>query len=80
MTISKDQIIFISGCGHSGTTVLLAIVDSHPKIYAIKRETNWFNNYQCVDSIIKQEYDFEKNKPETLFYKKEIFKMKIIIK
>ena len=72
MTISKDQIIFISGCGHSGTTVLLAIVDSHPKIYAIKRETNWFNNYQCVDSVIKQEYDFEKNKPETLFYKKEI--------
>ena len=72
MSITNDRIIFISGCGHSGTTVLLAIMDSHPKIYGIKRETNWFDNYQCVDNIIKQEYEFEKNKPETLFLKKEI--------
>jgi hypothetical protein len=72
MPIADDRVIFISGCGHSGTTVLSAIMDSHPKIYTVRRETNWFNNYQCNDLIIRQEYEFEKNKEETQFFKKEI--------
>lgn len=70
--ISADNIIFVSGCGHSGTTLMAAILDSHPKIYTIKRETNWFNNYKNTDNIINQEYAFEKNKEETRFYGKEI--------
>ena len=67
MPITDDCVIFISGCGHSGTTVLSAIMDSHPKIYTVRRETNWFNNYQCNDLIIRQEYEFEKNKEEPSF-------------
>ena len=72
MAITNDYVIFISGCGHSGTTLLSTMMDSHPKIYTIRRETNWFNNYQCTDPIVQQEYEFEKHKEETQFYKKEI--------
>ena len=70
--ISADNIIFVSGCGHSGTTLLASILDANPKIYTIKLETNWFNNYKNTDDIIEQEYAFEKNKEETIFYGKEI--------
>ncbi len=31
--------IFIAGCGHSGTSILLAILDAHSKIHAIPGET-----------------------------------------
>jgi len=72
MSISDDQVLFVSGCGHSGTTLLSTILDSHPKIYTIKRETHWFNNHQIDEPIICQEYLFEKNKEETKFYSKDI--------
>ena len=72
MSISNDQVLFVSGCGHSGTTLLSIILNSHPRIYTIKRETNWFNNYQADEPIICQEYLFEKNKEETKFYGKDI--------
>ena len=72
MSISNDQVLFVSGCGHSGTTLLSIILDSHPKIYTIKRETNWFNNHLCDEPIIQQEYLFEKNKQEVKFYGKDI--------
>lgn len=32
--------VFIVGCGHSGTTLLLAILDTHPRIYGIPYESN----------------------------------------
>jgi len=72
MSISSDRVLFVSGCGHSGTTLLSIILDSHPKIYTIKRETNWFNNHLCDEPIIQQEYLFEKNKDEVKFYSKDI--------
>ena len=72
MSISDDRILFVSGCGHSGTTLLAVILNNHPKIYTIKRETNWFNNYLTDEPIIRQEYLFEKNKEETKFYGKDI--------
>ena len=31
--------VFIVGCGHSGTSILLAILDSHSRIYAVPYET-----------------------------------------
>jgi hypothetical protein len=34
--------IFVLGCGHSGTSVMLAILDNHPAIHAIATETNIF--------------------------------------
>jgi hypothetical protein len=38
---AKEPII-IGGCGRSGTTVLLAILGSHPGIFAIREETRIF--------------------------------------
>ena len=36
--------VFIVGCGHSGTTLLLRIIGSHPKIHPILEETYIFAN------------------------------------
>jgi hypothetical protein len=30
---------FIVGCGHSGTSIVLRIIGSHPKIYSVKRKS-----------------------------------------
>ncbi len=38
--------IIIGGCGRSGTTLLLSILDSHPLITGIPYETRFFVNYQ----------------------------------
>lgn len=39
LQLDVAQPIFILGCGHSGTSVLLAILDSHSQIQAIGEET-----------------------------------------
>lgn len=38
----KKAPIFIVGCGHSGTSLLLALLDAHPKIYGVPDETKMF--------------------------------------
>lgn len=38
--------IFIGGCGRSGTTLLLAILSAHPKLFAIPVETDAFTHWQ----------------------------------
>ncbi|MEO0509787.1 MAG: sulfotransferase [Verrucomicrobiota bacterium] len=35
-----DPPIFIVGCGHSGTSLLLSIIGSHNQLYTIEQETN----------------------------------------
>lgn len=35
----KGSPIFIVGCGHSGTSLLLAILGEHPRIFAVPKET-----------------------------------------
>ena len=37
-----DYPIFIVGCGHSVTSLMLAILDHHPSIYGIDYENNIF--------------------------------------
>lgn len=44
--------IFIVGCGHSGTSVLLAILDSHSQIQAIGEETQILQ-YETNPTIIR---------------------------
>jgi hypothetical protein len=34
--------VFIVGCGHSGTTLLTAMLDSHPQMHAYPGESNVF--------------------------------------
>jgi len=38
----KKAPIFIVGCGHSGTSLLLALLDAHPNIYSVPNETKMF--------------------------------------
>jgi len=61
--------ILIGGCGRSGTTLLLAMISAHPKVFAIPEETDAFTNW--LDKGGKQV-------PERLdrFYR-EILKSKI---
>ncbi len=37
--VSYPQAVFIAGCGHSGTSIMLNILGSHPSIYPITEET-----------------------------------------
>lgn len=38
----ERQPVIIGGCGRSGTTLLLSILDAHPKIFGIPEETDIF--------------------------------------
>lgn len=38
----KLRPVFIVGCGHSGTSIMLSLLDNHSKVYAFKRETKIF--------------------------------------
>ena len=51
--LEKDP-IFIVGCGHSGTTLLLKILGSHSRIYAIPKET------RCATKTKKKFYKHSK--------------------
>lgn len=49
---SVSNAIFVVGCGHSGTTLLLRVIGSHPKIHAILDESATFTKdrtYQLRD-------------------------------
>jgi hypothetical protein len=42
LRVLQDVPIIIGGCGRSGTTLILAILGSHPRIFAIPEETRIF--------------------------------------
>lgn len=44
-----DPPIYIGGCGRSGTTLLLSILSSHPKIFACPKELGMFNDVDKED-------------------------------
>lgn len=60
--ISNDPIFFVAGCAHSGTTLLTAILDSHPDLFAIKRETTWFSNFGVNYGLIREQFFAEQEK------------------
>eukprot|EP00039_Didymoeca_costata_P023458 m.7192 g.7192 ORF g.7192 m.7192 type:complete len:384 (-) comp3663_c0_seq1:39-1190(-) len=39
---SCPRIVFVVGCGHSGTTYMVRLLSSHPKYHGILQETGWF--------------------------------------
>jgi hypothetical protein len=40
---SCNRIVFVVGCGHSGTTYMTKLLGSHLKYHAILQETGWFS-------------------------------------
>ncbi|MBK5929934.1 sulfotransferase [Halochromatium salexigens] len=51
-----DEVIFVVGCGHTGTTLMACMLGAHPEIYTIQRETNWFRDNAVLDT----EYPIER--------------------
>lgn len=49
----KDP-IFIVGCGHSGTSLMLSILSYHPEIYGVLRETSIFLNKSINFSLFNK--------------------------
>ena len=46
--------LFVVGCGHSGTTLITAILNVHDDIYAIPEETGLFIKYQRSRKFIRK--------------------------
>ena len=59
LTYSRHKLenppVFIVGCGHSGTSLLLAILGSHSKICAIPEETDIAYNYITNTPVLSKE-------------------------
>ncbi len=49
--------VFIAGCGHSGTSVMLAILGCHPKLHAIPKETALFLRTDQAMQEAMREFD-----------------------
>ncbi|MEB3884959.1 tetratricopeptide repeat protein [Lyngbya sp. CCY1209] len=57
---SKDMVknpIFIVGCGHSGTSIMLAILSSHPSLHPIPKESNLFMKSDCEIRATLHQWD-----------------------
>lgn len=52
-----DNPIFIVGCGHSGTSLLLAILGNHPRINPIPKESALFLKNDCAIQKMMCEWD-----------------------
>ena len=51
------ETVFISGCGHSGTTLLTGILSRHPAVFTVARESNNFSimrNLYCSREIARE--------------------------
>lgn len=48
---SPKRNIFIAGCGHTGTTLMNAVLGSHPKICSIPEETEAFLRIQSTPEL-----------------------------
>jgi tetratricopeptide (TPR) repeat protein len=54
-----DNPIFIVGCGHSGTSLMLAILGSHPRIHSIPKESAIFLRTDDVIQKTMRQWDAE---------------------
>lgn len=56
-TIKVPNPVFIVGCGHSGTSIMLAILGNHPAFYPIPRESALFKRSESEIREIMYEWD-----------------------
>ncbi len=45
----EEPVVFVVGCGHSGTTLMASLLGAHPNIHCLPRETNWFIGNDKLD-------------------------------
>jgi len=57
--IKVDSPVFIVGCGHSGTSIMLAILGNHPHFYPITYESALFKQSESEIRNTMQEWDRE---------------------
>jgi len=65
------NVAFITGCGHTGSTLLARIIGSHSKIFLPLRETNLFLAYNALihNSLLENEIlNAKKKKPNAVYY------------
>jgi len=48
-----QNIVFIVGCGHSGTSILNKILSNHKNIYGLNYETNIFLKYDRLEILLQ---------------------------
>lgn len=82
-----EEPIFIVGCGHSGTSIMLAMLDSHSQLYGVPYESRIFVNSKSKTDILyqmllwsKEANKNEKNRwvektPYHIYYLNEIFSL-----
>jgi len=80
-----EEPIFIVGCGHSGTSIMLAMLDSHSQLYGIPYESRIFVNsksktdtlYQMLlwsqEAKINEKKRWVEKTPYHIYYLHEIF-------
>jgi len=51
--------VFVVGCGHSGTSILIRLLGSHPDIYAIPEETSLFMHDRSKKELKRQLKSFD---------------------
>ena len=65
------NVAFITGCGHTGSTLLARIIGSHSQIFLPLRETNLFLAYNALihNSLLENEIlNAKKEKPNAVYY------------
>ena len=65
------NVAFITGCGHTGTTLLARIIGSHSQIFLPLRETNIFLAYNALihNSLLENEIlNAKKEKPNAVYF------------
>lgn len=55
--IQVDNPIFIVGCGHSGTSIMLALLGNHPRLYPIPKESGLFMRSDAEVRQMMQAWD-----------------------
>lgn len=65
-----SNLVFVCGAGHSGTTLLLAILDSHEHISAVPHETGVFHRYEGaeVKEVVASWFDKYSLDKEAMLY------------
>lgn len=58
-TVKVPNPVFIVGCGHSGTSIMLAILGNHPNFHSIIDESEIFKKSEAEIRIIMRQWDRE---------------------